>query len=416
MKKTILVLLVLSAVLFSAVAGDFHYGIESSASYKFNVFSDPSASPNVAKFAFSPYVKGDFFTVRLLAEWKPNEDGAHGFDYLLDFNMENPYELTESVLKYIDYVKVNTGIFDLYVGRGDLGTVYESNLAYAATATHYKAEAKINAGIARIYAGTSDFENNGATAIYNSTQHANVVFDLGFLEIEADAVRQAALHHSGTMGTDFNRIIPKVGATLKPGPVTVGVFYSTDFSFDEGGEMNIKPLERWVLEAEVGLKLGFFDLEGTFFLNNMMTGYRSLKSEDGKAMFGFALNAKADIADFVRVNIDALVPLKLNDKLAIERDPLTHKTLESVKASVDIGTWWRVGASVDIHGLVSSIEDHESFLTIIQGAKPVIHAGIYTETFDLSVKGEIMSLESYATAVTVSAAFRVDNFFSSVTK
>lgn len=412
MKKTLLVILVIAAVAFSAFAGGFHYGIEADVGYDFNL-SETHEGPNAATFKFKPYVYNDIFTVRLLAEWKPDEDGTHGFDYLMEFDTTDLYTITASTLKYIDEISYKTDAIDFVVGKGtrDFDVKYQFG-----TLHRNRAQLKLNIGIVKAEVYSTDFEKFEYMFgdNYLSLQYADVKVNLGLVEIEAAATRQAYYAEYTTAAFyGKNRIIPKVGAKLQFGVADVGFYFTTDTAsgMDDDTVM-IKLLDRWVLEAVAQFKVGTFDLTGKFYLDNRLQGYSEFAYLD-EALFGVRANAKFTLRDFFTLELDGDLPLKLNDGLRVVR--YAGETMESLSAKVEFGTWWKVGAEVSVRHLISQIENGDNLETIIKKAEPTITAGIYTTPLDVTASVKFTTAyEGFTPQVSVGAVIRGDNFLSYV--
>ena len=412
MKKAFLVILVIAAVVSSAFAGGLHYGLEASVDYDFN-FSDTHVGSNEAQFAFKPYVYDDYFTVRLLAEWRP-VNGSHGFDYLFDFDTTDFYTILASSLKYVDEISINSDFVELVVGKGS--RQFEINYLYDGL---HKNRAQLNINIANVKVElfSTDFEKLNETD-YSSLQYGEVRVNLGLVEIEAAATRQAfyAEYMSGALGK--NRIIPKVGAMLQFGLTNLGVYFTTDMVYNmDDDSLLVKVLDRWVLEALAEFKVGTFDITGKFYLDNRLQGYSNVLFPN-EALFGVRADAKLSLGDFFTLKMSGDLPLKLDGALRVVRSPFGSKTMESVGASFEIGTWWKIGGEINFRGLISNIEDNKSFLTIIQEAQPTITAGIYTVPLDVTASVKLTTAygEEIVPQVTVGASIRADNFLSNIKK
>ena len=422
MKKTLLVILVIAAVAFSAFAGDFHYGIESTIDYDFNI-SETHPGKNEAAFAFKPYVYNDFFNLRLLAEWLPI-DGARGFDYLMEFDTTDFYTILESSLKYIDDISITTDVVEFAVGKGTRS--FEVNFQ---TAEYHRnrAQLKLNIGIAKVDLYATDFLDAPiyATAAFkdvrDSLQYANIKVNLGLVEVEAEATRQA-YYIDTTQPEVFtegkNRIIPKIGAKLQFGMADVGFYFTTDVAYNADDSAKFRLFDRWVLEALAQFKVGTFDLTGKFYLDNRLEGYSEMYFPN-ESLFGFRAEAKLDITDYVNLDIYGDLPLKLDGALRIVRD-YKNDTMETIRASVEFGSWWKIGGSFQLKGLISHIEKKDDIMTIVRHAEPTITAGIYTVPLDItaSVKLTYNTLygDDFVPEVTVGAVIRADNFLSRIDK
>ncbi len=407
MKKTFLVILVIAAVAFSAFADGLHYGIESDISYEFNLTNDPSLEgSNKAVFKFKPYVYGDFFTVRLLAEWDPNADNAHGFDYLLTFDTTDMYTTTASILKYIDTIEFKTDMIEFEVGKGsrDFDIDYVMKDDY-----QNRAQLKADFGLIKLDLYSTDFLKHPLSNRYNSVQYADIKVNLGLVEAEASVMRQGVFMRGSRIS--YNRIIPRVGAKLQFGLANVGFYLTTDTARKLDDSILHKLFDRWLLEALAEFKVGTFDIKGTFYLDNRLEGYSNLYFYD-KPLFGFRVNANIALGEFLTLDLTGDVPLSLDGGLHVIRYSDGEST-ESLSASLEFGTWWRVGADISIHGLISEIEDGDSFLTIIEKAQPTIRAGIYTVPLDVTASVKITTdPHGFVPEFTVGAVIRGDNFLS----
>ena len=413
MKKTLLVILIIAAVAFSAFADGFHYGIEADVDYSF-IISDEHEGDNKATFKFKPYVYNDFFTVRLLAEWKPDETGAHGFDYLMEFDTTDMYTISASALKYIDEISFKTQTVDFVLGKGSraFDVLYQFE-----SLNKNRAQLKADFGVVKLDLYSTDFEKTeylGLPDDYISMQYADVKVNLGLVEIEASAARHSYyLEYNAdptTWFVGYNRIIPKVGTKLQFGVANVGFYFMTDTCFDKNDNVLVKLLDRWVLEAVANFKVNTFDLTGTFYLDNTLEGYSNVYLPE-EALFGFRAEANLNLRDFFSLNIKGDLPLKLNDGLGVVR--YFGKTMESLSASVEIGTWWKVGAEISVRGLISQIEDGDSIKQIIKKAEPTLTAGIYTTPLDVTASVKFTTTYTgFTPEVTVGAVIRGDNFLS----
>ena len=405
MKKTFLVILVIAAVAFSAFADGLHYGIESDISYEFNLTNDSTlAGSNAATFKFKPYVYGDFFTVKLLAEWKPNEDNAHGFDYLMTFDTTDVYTTTASILKYIDTVEFKTDVIEFEVGKGsrELDIYYHNYY-------ENRAQLKADFGLVKLDLFSTDFRMDNVTGKYNSVQYADVRVNLGLVEAEASVMRQGYFFEF-IINHGQNRIIPRIGAKLQFGLANVGFYLTTDTARKDDDSILHKLFDRWLLEAIAEFKVGTFDVKGTFYLDNRLEGYSSLFFHN-EPLFGFKADANFALGEFLTLELKGDIPLSLEDGLHIIR--YGNLTQERFSASVEFGTWWRLGADISIHGLITQIEAGDSFLTIVEKAQPTIRAGIYTVPLDVTASVKITTEpHGFVPEFTVGAVIRGDNFLS----
>lgn len=407
MKKTFLVILVIAAVAFSAFADGLHYGIESDISYEFNFTNDPALEgSNEATFKFKPYVYSDFFTVRLLAEWKPNDNNAHGFDYLMEFDTTDIYTTTASILKYIDTVEIKTDMIEFAVGKGsrDFDIHYVGKDRY-----ENRAQLKADFGLVKLDLYSTDFDLHPYSNRYNSVQYADVKVNLGLVEAEASVMRQGVFLNGGFFA--YNRIIPKVGAKLQFGLANVGFYLTTDTARKLDDSILIKLFDRWLLEAVAQFKVGTFDIKGTFYLDNRLEGYSNLFFHNDP-LFGFRANADIALGEFMTLNLSGDLPLSLKEGLHVIRNT-DNVTQEKFSASIDFGTWWRVGADITLKGLISEIESGDDFLTFVENAEPTIRAGIYTVPLDVTASVKISSnTHGFIPEVTIGAVIRGDNFLS----
>ena len=88
------------------------------------------------------------------------------------------------------------------------------------------------------------------------------------------------------------------------------------------------------------------------------------------------------------LNLSGDLPLSLKEGLHVVRDS-KGVTKEKFSASIDFGTWWRVGADITLRGLISEIENGDDFLTFVEKAEPTIRAGIYTVPLDVTASVKI---------------------------
>jgi len=420
MKKAFLVILVITAVVFSSFAGGLHYGFESAVDYEFNL-SETYPGDNKATFAFKPYVYNDFFTVRLLAEWRPDGTNAHGFDYLFNFDTTDLYSILASSLKYVDEISVNTGVVEFAVGKG----TRDFEIYYQWASQHQnRAQLKLNVGPVKAEFYATDFVTIPFAVGYDdyeSLQYANVKVNLGLVEIEAEATRQAYYWETNNPGLFVkegkNRIIPKVGAKLQFGLANVGFYFTTDLSYNMDDTVLNKLFDRWVLEALAEFKVGAYNLTGKFYLDNRLEGYSDLYFPD-EALFGFRVSSKLNVNDFLTLDLYGDLPLKLDGALRVVRRSYDNKTMETVKASVEFGTWWKVGAEFELKGLISHIENGDDFMKILNDAQPTITAGIYTVPLDVTASVKLSSTfgSEFVPIVTVGAVIRADNFLSNIDK
>lgn len=404
MKKTFLVILVIAAVAFSAFADGLHYGIESDISYEFNFTNDPALEgSNEATFKFKPYVYSDFFTVRLLAEWKPNDDNAHGFDYLMEFDTTDIYTTTASILKYIDTVEIKTDMIEFAVGKGSrVLDIYYYNQY------ENRAQLKADFGLVKLDLFSTDFKAI-ANGRYNSVQYADVRVNLGLVEAEASVMRQG-YYFDNIIHPGYNRIIPRIGAKLQFGLANVGFYLTTDTALKEDDSILHKLFDRWLLEAVAQFKVGTFDIKGTFYLDNRLEGYSYLFF-DSEPLFGFKADANIALGEFLTLELKGDLPLSLKDGLHVIR--YGEVTQEKFSASIDFGTWWKVGADITLKGLISEIENGDDFLTFVEKAEPTIRAGIYTVPLDVTASVKITEkTHGFIPEVTIGAVIRGDNFLS----
>lgn len=404
MKKTFLVILVIAAVAFSAFADGLHYGIESDISYEFNFTNDPALEgSNKATFKFKPYVYSDFFTVRLLAEWKPNDNNAHGFDYLMEFDSTDIYTTTASILKYIDTVEIKTDMIEFAVGKGSrVLDIYYYNQY------ENRAQLKADFGLVKLDLFSTDFKAM-ANGRYNSVQYADVRINLGLVEAEASVMRQG-FYFEKIIHPGYNRIIPRIGAKLQFGLANVGFYLTTDTALNEDDSILHKLFDRWLLEAVAQFKVGTFDIKGTFYLDNRLEGYSYLFFAS-EPLFGFKADANIALGEFLTLELKGDLPLSLKDGLHVIR--YNDVTQEKFSASIDFGTWWKVGADITLKGLISEIESGDDFLTFVEKAEPTIRAGIYTVPLDVTASVKITeNTHGFIPEVTIGAVIRGDNFLS----
>ena len=421
MKKTLLVVLVIASVVFSAFAGGLHYGIESDVGYSFNI-SDEHPGSNSATFAFKPYAYNDNFTIRLLAEWRPDDNGANGFEYLFDFDTTDVYTIIDSALKYVDEIGLHSDVFDLVVGKGT--RTFEIN--YDGQDRDYvnRAQLNIDFDTVKVDAFTTEFVNFGKRYPigglypddYNSVQYIDVMVNLGLVSVEAAAMRQG---YYGEFTTDAfvgkNRIIPKVGARLHFGLTNVGFFFTTDMAYDPADDsIRIRLLDRWVLEALAEFKVGTFDMTGKFYLDNRLQGYGNLAFQE--ALFGLRADANLKLGDFFSLKISGDLPLKLDGALRVVK--IGDKTMESLKASVELGSWWKIGGEIAFRGLISQIDNGNDALTILKKAEPTVTFGIYTVPLDITASAKLTTQydSDIIPEVTVSAVIRADNALGNINK
>ena len=415
MKKAFLVILVIASVVFSAFAGGLHYGLESNVDYDF-LISDVHYGDNAAVFTFKPYVYNDFFTVRLRAQWIPEADGAHGFDYLMDFDTTDFYTILDSSLKYVDEISVTSDIVKFVVGKG----TRQFEVGYDFAKYHYnRAQLNIDAGVTKIELYSTDFEKFPLLGIndYNSCQYGDIKINLGLVGIEASVMRQGYyLEYTTDAFLGKNRIIPRLGAKLQFGLTNVGFFFTTDMAYDNADDsVRIKVFDRWVLEAVAEFKAGAFDITGKFYLDNRLQGYANLVFPN-EALFGFRADANLALGDFLSLQLAGDLPLKLDGALRVVK--YFDKTMESVSAKFEVGTWWKVGAEIAFRGLISQIDNGDDLMTIIKAAEPTITAGIYTVPLDVtaSVKFTNTFGSDFVPEVSVGAVIRADNFLSNINK
>ena len=205
---------------------------------------------------------------------------------------------------------------------------------------------------------------------------------------------------------------------LQFGLTNLGVYFTTDMVYNmDDDSLLVKVLDRWVLEALAEFKVGTFDITGKFYLDNRLQGYSNVLFPN-EALFGVRADAKLSLGDFFTLKMSGDLPLKLDGALRVVRSPFGSKTMESVGASFEIGTWWKIGGEINFRGLISNIEDNKSFLTIIQEAQPTITAGIYTVPLDVTASVKLTTAygEEIVPQVTVGASIRADNFLSNIKK
>ena len=415
MKKTFLVLVLIATVLFSAAAiNGFHYGIESRIGYEFNVTKEPAlAGENKAVFSFSPYVKSDVFTLMLLAEWRPDSNNSHGFDYLLEFDTKDVFTTINSTLKYLDLFSLKTGVLNLTVQRGEIDTPILTHFNHKIPTWHERhiAEATVDVGILKVYAAATNFEP--VDDKYRSAQMADVVLNLGAIEVEAEMIRDAnspyALPGSEILEKVAQRYIAKAGLKIKAPAISFGTYFTTDTALNEVGQSHADLFKYWVLEAVAGLKAGPIDVEATFFLDNQMYGYRGIDND--YAFFGLAAKGAVTLGEVVDLEVEGMFPFKLNDKLAIYE--VEGVTQEVISAKVSFGKVIKVGASASMSGLVSDIRNKKAIWNIITDAKPTVTAGLYTPGLDVEVSGWFKEdVAEFVPVIKVVTTIRGDDFMA----